>query len=117
MKTTEVGGMDGEVRKQRQRVDGGHQPEQLSSGHLEGYFRRLARTQPWHWRGQVLEAVGQTIESCGPICSVGECCEILDQTGQRHPAEVIGFRGPTVLAMPYRSGGCGRSRMPGWNVA
>ncbi len=103
MKTTEVGGMDGEVRKQRQRVDGGHQPEQLSSGHLEGYFRRLARTQPWHWRGQVLEAVGQTIESCGPICSVGECCEILDQTGQRHPAEVIGFRGPTVLAMPLGS--------------
>jgi len=70
---------------------------------LDGYFRRLARARPWRWRGQVLEAVGQTIESSGPICSVGECCEIVDQGGKRHLAEVIGFRGPTVLSMPLGS--------------
>jgi hypothetical protein len=39
------------------------------------------RGQPWRWRGQVLESVGQTIESSGPLASVGECCEILDQFG------------------------------------
>ena len=40
------------------------------------YFARLERGQPWRWRGQVLESVGQTIESAGPLASVGECCEI-----------------------------------------
>jgi hypothetical protein len=29
------------------------------------YFARLERGQPWRWRGQVLESVGQTIESAG----------------------------------------------------
>jgi flagellum-specific ATP synthase len=44
--------------------------------------------------------VGQTIESAGPLASVGECCEILDQSGRVHLAEVIGFRGSHVLSMP-----------------
>jgi flagellum-specific ATP synthase len=34
------------------------------------------------------------------MCSVGECCEIVDGEGTRHRAEVIGFRGRHVLAMP-----------------
>jgi flagellum-specific ATP synthase len=55
------------------------------------------------WRGRVLEAVGQTIESAGPLCSVGECCEIVDGAGQRHLAEVIGFRGSNVVSMPVES--------------
>jgi flagellum-specific ATP synthase len=53
---------------------------------LERYFSRLKRGQPWRWRGQVLESVGQTIESAGPLASVGECCEIEDQFGQPHLA-------------------------------
>jgi flagellum-specific ATP synthase len=57
----------------------------------------------WRWQGRVLEAVGQTIESSGPLCSVGECCEILDGSGQPHLAEVIGFRGSNVLSMPLES--------------
>lgn len=67
---------------------------------LSRYFSRLDRLQPWRWRGQVLEAVGQTIESAGPLASVGECCEIADSDGRVHPAEVIGFRGSNVLSMP-----------------
>jgi flagellum-specific ATP synthase len=47
----------------------------------------------------VIEANGQTIESEGPLCSVGECCEIMDADGRRHRGEVIGFRGRNVLAM------------------
>jgi flagellum-specific ATP synthase len=70
---------------------------------LGAYFSRLSRAQPWRWRGQVLESVGQTIESAGPLASVGECCEILDQFGRAHAAEVIGFRGTNVLSMPVES--------------
>jgi len=70
---------------------------------LGGYFRRLDRGQPWRWRGQVLQSVGQTIESAGPLASVGECCEIRDPFGRPHLAEVIGFRGSNVLSMPVES--------------
>ena len=70
---------------------------------LGRYVARLKRTQPWRWRGQVIESVGQTIESAGPLASVGECCEILDRFGNAHLAEVIGFRGSNVLSMPVES--------------
>ena len=50
--------------------------EPLMTAQLGRYFARLERGQPWRWRGQVLESVGQTIESSGPLASVGECCEI-----------------------------------------
>ena len=70
---------------------------------LARYFGRLESGQPWRGRGQVLESVGQTIESAGPLASVGECCEIQDQFGRAHLAEVIGFRGSNVLSMPVES--------------
>jgi flagellum-specific ATP synthase len=70
---------------------------------LSLYFSRLERGQPWRWRGKVLESVGQTIESAGPLASVGECCEITDQFGELHFAEVIGFRGSNVLSMPVET--------------
>jgi len=70
---------------------------------LGRYFVRLERGQPWRWRGEVVESVGQTIESSGPLATVGECCEIEDNAGLLHPAEVIGFRGSNVLSMPVAS--------------
>jgi flagellum-specific ATP synthase len=70
---------------------------------LTRYFGRLTRRQPWRWSGEVLESVGQTIESAGPLASVGECCEIEDRMGRAHLAEVIGFRGSNVLSMPVES--------------
>ena len=70
---------------------------------LGRYFRRLGRGQPWRWRGQVVESVGQTIESAGPLAAVGECCEIEDQFHHPHLAEVIGFRGANVLSMPVET--------------
>jgi flagellum-specific ATP synthase len=70
---------------------------------LESYRGRLSRGQSWRWRGRVLQSVGQTIESAGPNTSVGECCEIVDRFGRPHLAEVIGFRGSTVLSMPVNS--------------
>jgi len=73
------------------------------SGLLARYTRQLERGQPWRWSGKVIESVGQTIESAGPLSTVGECCEIVDQNGQRHLAEVIGFRGSHVLSMPVET--------------
>ena len=70
---------------------------------LSHYFARLERVRPWRWRGQVLQSLGQTIESEGPLASVGECCEIVDQFGLLHLAEVIGFRGSNVLSMPVET--------------
>jgi flagellum-specific ATP synthase len=59
--------------------------------------------QPWRWRGQVVESIGNTIESAGPVASVGECCEIEDRVGIKHRAEVIGFRGARVISMPMKT--------------
>lgn len=73
------------------------------SGLLSRYFAHLDHCRLWQWQGQVLESVGQTVESAGPLCSVGECCEITDRQGRRHLAEVIGFRGPHVLSMPVET--------------
>jgi flagellum-specific ATP synthase len=70
---------------------------------LSRYFASLNRAQPWHWQGRVLESVGQTVESAGPLASVGECCQITDQYGRPHLAEVIGFRGAHVLSMPVET--------------
>lgn len=82
---------------------------------LERYFSRLQSGQPWRWRGRVLESVGQTIESAGPPVSVGECCQIQDQTGRAHAAEVIGFRGSNVLSMPVEAADGVRFGDPVWS--
>ena len=70
---------------------------------LAPYFKQLAARPAWRWSGHVVEANDQTIESEGPLCSVGECCEVVDSDGQRHRAEVIGFRRRRVLAMPLET--------------
>jgi len=80
------------------------------------YFARLERGQPWRWRGQVLESVGQSIESAGPPASVGECCEIQDCAGRAHWAEVIGFRGSNVLSMPVETTDGIRYGDPVWGL-
>ncbi len=83
---------------------------------LESYFARLERRQPWRWRGRVLESMGQTIESAGPPVSVGECCELEDQAGGAHSAEVIGIRGSNVLSMPVETTEGIRFGDPVWSL-
>src|ERR1700761_9487981 len=73
------------------------------SASLAQYMVQLADRPAWRWSGKVVEANGQTVESEGPLCSVGECCEIVDGDGERHRADVIGFRGRHVLAMPLKA--------------
>ena len=67
---------------------------------LDPFFRRLDRISTWRSTGRVTKAVGFLVESEGPFCSVGECCEIVGADGMAHPGEVVGFRGRTVLSMP-----------------
>ena len=66
---------------------------------LRPYFEAV-KTPSWRWRGRLLQASGQTIESEGPPCSVGECCEIVGADGSRYEAEVVGFNGRRVVCMP-----------------
>ena len=67
---------------------------------LAPYFRRLESLSTARWYGRVTKAVGHIVESEGPFCSLGECCEVLGPGGDPHAGEVVGFRGSTVLSMP-----------------
>ena len=64
---------------------------------LDSYLRRQ---HAWRWSGRVIDAAGQSMECAGPVCSIGDCCELIDAAGTRYAGEVIGFRGQRVLAMP-----------------
>ncbi|MBB6147222.1 flagellum-specific ATP synthase [Silvibacterium bohemicum] len=77
------------------------QPEEFPM--LEAYFSRLPHLPLLRWKGQICEASGQTIESTGPPCSLGDSCEIVDGSGGRHLAEVIGFHGRNVVSMTVDS--------------
>jgi flagellum-specific ATP synthase len=77
--------------------------ERVGSAGLHPYFAMLETRPSWRWMGRVVQASGQTVESEGPLCSVGESCEVIDERGQRHAAEVIGFRGTNVVSMPLNA--------------
>ncbi|WP_047487958.1 FliI/YscN family ATPase [Terriglobus sp. TAA 43] len=70
---------------------------------LEMFFHQLQDAAPVRLHGEVVEANGNYVQSLGPPCSVGDCCEIEAADGRRHLAEVIGFRGQHVLSMPLTS--------------
>jgi flagellum-specific ATP synthase len=55
------------------------------------------------WRGMVTHVRGTTVESRGPLASVGESCSMLRTDGRHTEGEVIGFRGETVVSMPIES--------------
>ena len=72
------------------------------SAQLAPYLRHLEECSTFRWYGRVTKAVGHVVESEGPFCSLGECCEIVDPQGGAHPGEIVGFRGSTVLSMPLQ---------------
>jgi flagellum-specific ATP synthase len=73
---------------------------------LAPYFQYLDVCSTSRWFGRVTKAAGHLVESEGPFCCVGECCEIVDSEGHVSAGEVIGFRGANVLSMPLeRLGG------------
>jgi len=70
------------------------------SSSLIPYFSALEASPSVRWKGRVSQIVGNVLESCGPPCSLGECCQIQDAAGHIYQGEVVGFRGTTVLTMP-----------------
>jgi len=72
----------------------------VSSGVLIPYFTQLEGRRTLAWQGRVTQVVGNLVESVGPPCSLGECCEIHDSGGRVYSGEVVGFRGSTVLTLP-----------------
>ena len=71
----------------------------MSSPPLQTYFDVVRGHPLVHWRGRVTQVIGNMVESAGPPCSLGECCELQDSSGNAYPGEVVGFRGSTVLSM------------------
>lgn len=67
---------------------------------LEPYFQCVQATSAWRWSGHVTKVVGDLVESEGPLCSIGESCEIIGAEGDFYLGQVVGFRGTTVLSMP-----------------
>ncbi len=67
---------------------------------LARFSESLEQTSLLRWHGSVVQACGNVVESEGPFCSVGECCEIRDAHGNPAAGQIIGFRGPVVLSMP-----------------
>jgi len=71
----------------------------MIAGPLDSCKNWLRGCSTLRWRGRVTQVVGSLVESAGPFCSVGECCEILDSSGAGYPGEIVGFRGSSVLSM------------------
>jgi flagellum-specific ATP synthase len=67
---------------------------------LSSYLNWLKHASSLRWKGHVSQVIGNLVESQGPFCSVGECCEIVSSSGARLSGEVVGFRDSSVLAMP-----------------
>ncbi|OGV48953.1 MAG: EscN/YscN/HrcN family type III secretion system ATPase [Lentisphaerae bacterium GWF2_52_8] len=55
---------------------------------------------PFRATGSITKLVGLTLESAGPICSVGDLVSIQGATRNAHFAEVVGFRDDRVLLFP-----------------
>ena len=52
--------------------------------------------------GKIDKIVGMTVESTGPVCNIGDVCEIEVAKGKETCyAEVVGFRENQVILMPY----------------
>lgn len=69
------------------------------SGRLQSFLSFLDQCPLERWEGRVSHVAGHLLESDGPFCSVGECCEVTNIDRQRFAGEVVGFRGPKVLSM------------------
>lgn len=70
---------------------------------LQAYLDHLSQSRPTRNFGSIVQADGNSVEAEGLACALGDSCEIVCTDQTRHPAEVIGFRGSRVVAMPLSS--------------
>jgi flagellum-specific ATP synthase len=66
---------------------------------LAPYLHALQAGSTLRWKGRVNQVVGNLIESEGPFGFVGESCEIMGAGDKTYAAEIVGFRGTTILSM------------------
>jgi len=66
---------------------------------LAPYLNALQAGSTLRWKGRVNQVVGNLIESEGPFGFVGESCEIMGAGDKSYAAEIVGFRGNTILSM------------------
>ena len=67
------------------------------------YYKNLLRISDLYTQmGKIDKIIGMTVEATGITCSMGDVCQIvIDKTGKRVTAEVVGFKENRVLLMPY----------------
>jgi flagellum-specific ATP synthase len=63
-------------------------------------FESLQHFSPFEYAGKVDQVIGLTVEVKSLKAFVGEICEICLPSGGVIPAEVVGFRGESVILMP-----------------
>jgi flagellum-specific ATP synthase len=68
---------------------------------LDKYLSRLHRTRTIKVNGKVTKVIGLTIESRGPVATIGDVCRIESPGVEPMLAEVVGFRENNVLLMPF----------------
>lgn len=66
---------------------------------LAPFSHQLENGSTLRWSGRINQIVGNLVESEGPFCFVGECCQIVGENGRSYSGEIIGFRGSTMLSM------------------
>ncbi|HOV70513.1 MAG TPA: EscN/YscN/HrcN family type III secretion system ATPase, partial [Clostridia bacterium] len=62
----------------------------------------IKTTDTFRYTGRVTRIAGLAVESEGPISQIGDICNIYPN-GDKKPimAEVVGFKGESVLLMPF----------------
>jgi len=69
---------------------------------LTKYRQAISKADTVSINGRVAQVIGVLVESQGPICGVGEICEIrCSRVGSPILAEVVGFRESRTLLMPF----------------
>lgn len=73
----------------------------MESIDIRKYIHRINERRFIKYIGNITKVTGLTIESNGPIASIGELCYIYPHNKKEHIlAEVVGFRDDNVLLMP-----------------
>ena len=67
---------------------------------LSKYKEEINNIRPFKFIGSIDMVSGLTVESIGPVASVGELCRIYSESGEEFFAEVIGFRQNRLILMP-----------------
>lgn len=73
----------------------------IESIDLSKYIRKINEKRFIKFTGKITKVTGLTIESNGPIATIGELCNIYPHDkNEPVPAEVVGFKDDKILLMP-----------------